>query len=206
MSDILHKQIVLRLNKSWQPIGWLTVKDAVVFLASENGGQHPGYAMDYSMEVDENGDEVLSYTNPVPWDIWVTLPVRDTDLAIHTARGQIRAPLVVVCANYNRIPLLTPRASAGTIFERDKGTCQYTGRKLPRSQLNLDHVVPKSRGGKDEWTNLVLADKAINTLKANRTPEEAGLRLIRKPVAPPTMPVIITSENARHPAHRPFLL
>lgn len=206
MSDILNKAIVLRLNKSWQAIGWLTVKEAVVFLASERDGEHPGFAMDYSMVTDENGEQVLSYTNPVPWDVWVTLPVRDSDLAINTARGQIRAPLVVVCANYNKIPLLTPRASAGTIFERDAGTCQYTGKKLPRNQLNLDHVIPKSRGGRDTFENLVMADKAINTFKGARTPEEAGLKLIRKPKAPPSMPVIIKAEDAKHPAQKAFLL
>ncbi len=209
MSDhvsVLDKQITLKLNKHWVAVGYLTVREAVVFLASENQGEKPGFAMDYEMVTDENGVQVLSYANPVAWDDWVRLPIRDSDLAINTVRGQIRVPLIVVCAHYDRIPMHTPRASAGTIFARDKGVCQYTGEYVGRAGGNLDHVTPRSRGGREAFSNLVWCKKGVNSLKADRTPEEAGLRLIRQPNAPHAMPVVITADDAKHPAHRPFLL
>lgn len=206
MSEILNKQIVLRLNSGWQAIAYCTVRDAVVFLCSESNGLPPGYAMDYETVTDENGEQVIAFANPVPWSEWIKLPVREGDLAINTGRGQIRAPLIVVCANYAKIPMKTPRVSAGTIRDRDGGICQYTGRKLSRNEGNLDHVIPRKQGGRDTFENLVWSAKEVNTFKAARTPEEAGLKLIRQPKAPPSMPVVITAADAKHPSQRPFLI
>ena len=62
--------------------------------------------------------------------------------------------------------------------------CQYTGVILPPSQLTVDHIIPKARGGKSVWDNCVTASLAVNAAKGNRTPEEAGLKLLRKPIAP----------------------
>ena len=70
---------------------------------------------------------------------------------------------------------------------------------------NLDHVVPRDRGGRDSFENLVWSKKEINSLKANRLPHEAGLRLLRKPVAPKPLPVSATFRDARHPDWRHFL-
>ena len=70
------------------------------------------------------------------------------------------------------------------ILLRDDFTCQYSGIRYPASQLNMDHVIPKSKGGPFTWDNIVAAHYKINEAKGNRTPAEAGLRLIRKPYAP----------------------
>jgi 5-methylcytosine-specific restriction endonuclease McrA len=67
---------------------------------------------------------------------------------------------------------------------RDNHTCQYTGIQMQTHELNFDHVIPKSQGGKTAWTNLVTCSKSINSLKANKTPKEAGLKLIRQPLEP----------------------
>lgn len=70
------------------------------------------------------------------------------------------------------------------IYLRDNFTCQYTGKKLPPDELNLDHVIPRSKGGDSSWTNLVACWKELNQVKADRTPKEAGLKLIRNPAEP----------------------
>ena len=70
------------------------------------------------------------------------------------------------------------------IFERDKNTCQYCGRVFDRKDLNLDHVIPRDRGGPTTWENIVCSCIECNTQKANRTPQEAGMHLIRKPKRP----------------------
>lgn len=68
------------------------------------------------------------------------------------------------------------------IFHRDNYTCQYCGKKgLP---LTLDHILPKSRGGKNTWENIVTACPKCNTLKANRTPLEAGMKMLKQPKRP----------------------
>ena len=82
----------------------------------------------------------------------------------------------------NRVPL-----TRFNLLLRDNFTCQYTGVKMTPSELNFDHVIPKSQGGETSWTNLVTCSKSINSLKANKTPKEAGLKLIRQPLEPAVM-------------------
>lgn len=206
MSDILSKQIVTKLNRHWTAVDFVTVREAVVFLASELDGQHPGYAMDYETAIDENGDHTLVYANPVAWEEWIKLPVRDGDLAINTGRGQIRCPLVVVCARYDKIPRRTTRWSTGNVHKRDGYVCAYTGKQLSRSNATVDHILPRSRGGRDTWENTVSCDKQVNTTKGSRTPEEAGLVLKHKPMAPKASVTVLTKADAAHPSQRPFLL
>ena len=102
--SILNKTLVLSLNKSWQPIGALSVRNAIVFLASQHNGEKPGFALDLTTAIDENGQQTLVGAVPVAWDEWVKLPVRDEDLSINTSSGPIRVPLVVICAKFNRVP------------------------------------------------------------------------------------------------------
>lgn len=200
--SILDRQLSLQLNKSWMPISVRTIRQAVVSLMSESGGEPPVLALDIGF--DENGD--LLYATPTEWQDWERLEVRPGDLYIQTGRGKIRAPTVTVAKNFNRVPLKKPRVSSGTIQERDAGVCQYSGKKLACGQGNLDHVIPLSRGGKSTFENLVWADRTINSLKNDRTPHEAGLKLLRVPKAPPAVPVSVSIDEARHPSWVPFLI
>jgi 5-methylcytosine-specific restriction endonuclease McrA len=77
-------------------------------------------------------------------------------------------------ANFNR----------ENIFIRDNFTCQYCGKKKAGNELNMDHILPRSRGGKSNWMNIVLSCIPCNTKKADRTPEEAGMPLLRQPFTP----------------------
>ena len=76
------------------------------------------------------------------------------------------------------------------IFERDHNTCQYCGKVFDRKDLNLDHVIPRDRGGPTTWENIVCSCIKCNTQKANRTPQEAGMHLIRKPKRPKWRPFV----------------
>ena len=129
-------------------------------------------------------------------DEWITLPVREGDYAVRTARGAIRLPTVIVSVNYARVPKKRPKLSAKNIRERDGNRCQYTGKLLHPDEGSLDHVLPRSRGGKDEWGNLVWSDKAVNAKKGNRLPHEAGLKLLTVPRAPKELPVTAHLRNA----------
>ena len=121
--------------------------------------------------------------------MWISLPVRDGDHAVRTARGAIRVPTVIVAVNYARVPKKRPKLSAKNIRERDGNRCQYTGRLLHPDEGSLDHVVPRSRGGVDSWENLVWSAKDVNQRKADRLPHEAGLKLLSVPRAPKELPV-----------------
>lgn len=105
------------------------------------------------------------------------------DVFVNT--GTRRYPLPSVVSHRQIIPW--PKKVPLTRFNlllRDNFTCQYTGVKLPNSMLNIDHVIPKSQGGTSSWDNVVASDKRINTLKDNKTPKQAGLRLLRAPREP----------------------
>ena len=133
--------------------------------------------------------------NPLAWDEWVKLPVRDFDFSISTPRLLLRVPTVIVSTQYDRMPLRMPRVTRAAIFERDRGVCQYSGEFVGKNGGNLDHVVPRDRGGRDSFENLVWSKKEINSLKANRLPHEAGLRLRKPPVAPRVVPATALIRN-----------
>jgi len=176
MSNILGKAIVLVLNRNWQAINVRTPQEAFCMMATN---------VATGLEI-EGEDHI----RPVTWEEWITLPIRDQDEAVHTVRGQIRVPTVIVAVNYAKVPKKRPKLCARTIRERDRNRCQYTGRVLRPEEGSLDHVVPRSRGGPDSWENLVWASKEVNQRKADRLPHEAGLKLLSLPRAPKEMPAM----------------
>ena len=180
MTDILRTPIVLVLNRHWQAIHVKTPADAFCMLATET-----------ATALDIAGGNFV----PTKWSDWLQLPVRDIDRAVKSARGDVRVPTVIIAMNYTRVPLRRPRFGARGIWERDRGVCQYTGRKLARHEGNIDHVVPRSRGGTTSWHNCVLAHRDVNSRKADRLPHEAGLRLRAEPVAPRAIPVSFAIRN-----------
>jgi len=181
MSDILNKATVLVLNRNWQAIHVKTPAEAFCMMAT-------GVAT----ALDVQGDDCIV---PAPWDAWLRLPIREQDHAVNTPRGRVRVPTVIVAANYARVPLRRPRFGTRGVWERDGGMCQYTGRKLAPHEGNIDHVVPRSRGGATSWDNCVLAHREINSRKANRLPHEVGLSLRKPPAAPRPLPANMMIQN-----------
>jgi len=201
MSDVLDKTIVLLLNRAWQPIGHRTVKQALVAMCGGADGIAPAVALDISYGTLPDGTWDFTqpqYLNPVKWDQWLQLPIRDFDHMITTTNRRVRVPTVLVATNYSSMPVMRPSLSRETILQRDAGVCQYSGEYVGRDGGNLDHVIPRSRGGKDSFNNLVWAKKAINSAKSDRLPHEAGLRLHRVPKAPPSVPMSLAIREAKH--------
>src|SRR5438270_13472568 len=89
------------------------------------------------------------------FDSWAALGVATGDDVIRTASRAIKIPRVILLQLYDRLPRTKVRFSRFNIYARDDSTCQYCGQKLPRPQLNLDHVVPRARGGRTTWENVV---------------------------------------------------
>jgi 5-methylcytosine-specific restriction endonuclease McrA len=100
---------------------------------------------------------------------------------LHSARLTIHAPSVIRLTEYIHIPFERRSLSRKNILLRDHSTCQYCGRQYPPSELTLDHVLPRSRGGESAWDNLVACCKKCNHRKGNRTPDESGMHLLRRP-------------------------
>ena len=195
MNSVLNKPIVLKLNAAWQVNCQRTVAEALVDMNGGRDGSPPALGLDLEYERNEDGSwdfATLRYANPVPWCEWVKLPIRDFDFVVHSPTLTVRVPTVIVAPNYSRPRFTSPRFNADGVFARDGGRCQFSGELVPRHEGNLDHVVPVSRGGANTWENVVWTRRSTNSLKADRLPHEAGLRLIRRPKAPPLMPIAAT--------------
>lgn len=109
---------------------------------------------------------------------------------VHTVRFAIAVPRIVRVLTFSRLPRQDVKFNRRNIFARDHNTCQYCGKRSSTSELSLDHVIPRSRGGKSTWDNIVCACLRCNVRKGGRTPQEAGIHLIRTPVKPRRNPVI----------------
>lgn len=94
----------------------------------------------------------------------------------------IYLPSVIRLRTYRHVPIRLQVVNRKNIILRDGSKCQYCGQRFESGDLTLDHVIPKSRGGRNEWGNLVAACKKDNHRKADRTPEEAGMVLLRRPL------------------------
>jgi len=157
----------LVLNRNWQPVNVATVARALVLLWNE------------AAKVVDPADYQL-YT----WTDWSKLRPGDGQDSIRAVRFRLRVPEVVVLSQYDRLPAAHVTFSRRNVFKRDHHTCQYCGVQPGDQELTLDHVVPRAQGGLSTWENCVLACTACNTRKADRTPEQARMRLRRKPVRP----------------------
>ncbi|MDB6017998.1 MAG: endonuclease [Pedosphaera sp.] len=181
MNDILNKATVLVLNRNWQAINIRTPADAFCQMAT---------SVATALEI--AGED---HIRPVPWAEWVGLPIRAQDQSVRTVRGEIRVPTVIVLVNFAKVPKKRPKLCARTIRERDGNRCQYTGATLRPEEGNIDHVLPRSRGGRDSWENCVWSSKSVNSKKGNRLPHEAGLKLLKQPKAIPELPVTALIRN-----------
>ena len=101
----------------------------------------------------------------------------------------MKMPAVVRLINAFKRRKKPVKFSRINIYGRDKYRCQYCGTKVTMEAGTYDHVVPRSQGGKTVWKNIVTACESCNTHKANRTPQEAGMRLKNKPIQPKAVPI-----------------
>lgn len=105
---------------------------------------------------------------------------------IRSVSESFKLPAVIVLTRYVKFKFKTISCSRSNVIWRDNNQCQYCQKHFESDLLTIDHVIPKSKAGLNTWTNLVAACKRCNQKKGNRTPEEAGLSLLRKPVKPKT--------------------
>ena len=175
---------VLVLNRSYQPVHVTSVRRAFGLLY-----QGVAKAIDEQYRLYEFAD-------------WAALSTAEHD-HISTVSRTIRVPRVVVLSAFDHLPRGKVRFSRLNIYARDKDTCQYCGQQLNRSELNLDHVVPRSQGGKTSWENVVCSCVPCNLKKGGRTPEQAGLKLLNKPTRPRWTPFFRGA--AKRPTYREWL-
>lgn len=116
--------------------------------------------------------------------------IEEYDHNIRSVSLVVKAPAVVRLLRYFRQGRRAPPLSRGNILARDNFTCQYCAKELPPKEATLDHVVPRSQGGRTTWENIVCCCAACNRKKGGRTPKEARMMLLTQPVRPEWLPVL----------------
>lgn len=172
---------VLVLNRNYTAIRVVGVRRAFRLLFK-----------DHAEVVSQRGEEWSTHD----FESWVELsqarhlfPEENGDW-VRTVSLAIRVPKIIRLLLFDRLPRRTVKFNRRNVFARDDSRCQYCGHRFPTTQLTLDHVVPRSRGGRSSWSNLVCACTRCNVRKGGRLPREAGMRLVRKPYRPKSSPVL----------------
>ena len=125
---------------------------------------------------------------------------------VSTVNFYIAVPRIIRLLFYDRLPRSEVKFNRRNIFARDKNSCQYCGKRRPTSELSLDHVIPRSMGGESVWENMVCACTECNVKKGGRTPQQAGMKLVRKPVKPKRNPLIhVHLDQSRYRSWQQFL-
>jgi 5-methylcytosine-specific restriction endonuclease McrA len=170
-------QRVLVLNRLWQAVNVCSVRRALSLVFE-------GHAQ-VVLGTGEGEFQTFSFHE---WrDLSRAAPHPES---VHAVSFRIRVPRVILLLFFDRLPKQEVKFTRHNIFERDRCTCQYCGRVFDRKDLNLDHVIPRDRGGPTTWENIVCSCIPCNTHKANRTPAEAGMALVRKPKRPKWRPFV----------------
>ena len=181
---MLDRQVLV-LNRLWQAINVCTVRRAFTLLCA-------GHAQVVYSDTENN---FLTHD----FESWRDFSSRQPDdEMVHTISFKIRVPRVILLVLFDRLPKKEVKFTRHNIFERDRNTCQYCGHIFDRKDLNLDHVIPRDRGGPTTWENIVCSCILCNTRKANRTPSEASLHLIRKPKRPKWRPFVQVNLGFQH--------
>jgi 5-methylcytosine-specific restriction endonuclease McrA len=157
---------VLVLNRSYAPVRVTTARQAFEMLY-----QGRAFALSEQYETHD-------------FEEWASLEALEDHEHIGTPGGRLRVPRLVLLCTFDRVPRAPVRLSRRNVFLRDGYQCQYCAERPPVRELNLDHVIPRSRGGRSTWDNLVTSCRQCNLKKGRALPEECGMALLNEPTRP----------------------
>ena len=162
---------VLVLNSFWQAVDVCSVKRAICLLY-----------LKHAQVVIKDGGSLYTFG----FEDWQDFSrnTSDDEYIIRTISYNLKIPRIILLLIYDKLPPWEVKFTRKNIYKRDKNICQYCGEEFLPEDLNLDHVVPSSRGGKDSWENVVCSCIVCNLRKGNRTLSESGINLIRLPKKP----------------------
>ncbi len=171
MTAVLTRPTLV-LNRNWQPVSVASVARSLTLVAAER-----------ARIVDPN--DFQQYT----WNDWAQQVPTDDEPFLQSVTFRLRVPEIIALTGYDRVPHNVVTFSRRNIFKRDRYMCQYCGERPGSDALTIDHVQPRSRGGTSTWDNCVLACFDCNGRKANRTPDEAHMPLLKPPTRPKWQPL-----------------
>jgi 5-methylcytosine-specific restriction endonuclease McrA len=190
---------VLVLNRNYMAVHVVNVRRAIALLFRDlaevihlESGQYLNYDFGSWREISELRQAFEEFEPEADW--------------LHAVNFAIQIPRIVRLLSYDKVPKLGLRFNRRNVFARDANQCQYCGRSFPTSELSLDHVIPRSRGGAASWENIVCSCVDCNAKKGGRTPKEARMRLIREPCCPKQSPLLAMKlSNPKYESWKTFL-
>ena len=170
---------VLVLNRLWQAVNIVGAQRAFSLLLQDHA------------QVIDTGDGSFQVMNAAEW---LELSALEQPAAhepyVQTVRLRVRVPKVLLLRSYDKLPMQEVRFTRDNLFERDRYRCQYCVNNFAEHELNMDHVIPRAKGGRTSWENIVTSCIPCNTRKANRLPHQASMHLMKKPERPRWRPFI----------------
>lgn len=191
---------VLVLNKLWMAVRVVDARRAFSLLVRDlaevirvDDGSYAGYNFESWADIGE-AHRCFEHNSEGHYE-WV-----------RTVRMDIPVPKIIRLLGYDRLPAQGVKLNRRNIFARDKNQCQYCGRSFPTSELSLDHVLPRTQGGGTSWGNLVCCCVRCNSRKGGRTPDQAHMPLVRKPIKPRRNPLLSARVgHAKYASWKTFL-
>jgi len=181
--DSILDHPVLVLNRLWQAVNTCTVRRAFALL-------YQGHAH----VVNHDPSDRFTTHDLQSWaDFSRRYP---EEQMVQGVSIRVRIPRIIVLLLFDRLPKKEIKFTRQNVYERDQYTCQYCGKVCDPEELNLDHVIPRDKGGLTTWENVVCSCISCNTRKANRLPHQAGMKLIRAPRKPKWRPFVHLSPNS----------
>lgn len=176
---------VLVLNRLYQAIHITTVKKAFKL-----------FYLNYVKAVEE---DYSTYSFEEWRDISQEM-ILSREEYIQTVSCRLKIPRVILLVGFDSLPRYDVKFTRKNIYLRDNYQCQYCGGPFPSNELNLDHVIPVSRGGKSTWQNTVCSCIDCNTRKGNRLLSEKGMTLVKKPRKPNWYPLVKVADRQNIPS------
>ena len=184
----LLTQDTLVLNRGWMAIATTPVRHALSLLFTGS-----------AQAIEPATFEVHDFES------WVQLPLGDGESSISTVRMNLRVPEVIVLVSFSGVPKQHLPFTRQNLLRRDQSKCQYCGRLPGHTELSIDHVNPRARGGETSWENCVLACIQCNRRKGSKLPEQIGMKLITQPRAPQWSPIFEVAGSHKREAWRRFV-
>ena len=208
MSDILNRSLCLVLNALYMPMGTLSLKKACVTLNSSIDGFDMA-AQYLQVEYDNKEDGSIDFMSPnliqpINWDEFCQLPLRDFDIPISTPKMKIRAPILIISKS-KKIIMKKLRPSIQTLYDIYGGRCIWTNQVISKNQASKEHLKCRSHGGDDSFSNVALASKKLNHERGNIPLKDWKYKMQYPLKEPLPMPYSTTIKNIPREEWRYFL-
>lgn len=192
--EVLLERPVLVLNRLWQPVHTCSVKRALRLLC-----------LGHAQVVQTEGEARYQTHDMSSWAQYTQSGTSVAADVVHSVKLALRVPKIIVLAIYDRIPRKEVKFTRQNVFLRDKHTCQYCAQVFPEAKLNLDHVIPRGKGGQTTWQNIVTSCVPCNTRKADRLPAQVNMKLLKEPKVPRWRPLFGLKEQSSDLAWEEFV-